>query len=78
MDREKRLELESKYDASGELWSEVENGTITRENLAERAATLSTHLTGALPEEGPTPSAEEWRDYLQSLIEEHEASVGGG
>ena len=78
MDDERRLEIERTYDRHGELWNEVERGRITRENLDQHAARLATQLAAATVEEGATPTAEEWREYLEMLIDEVEEVRGGG
>jgi hypothetical protein len=78
MDRERRLHLERTYDSNDELWREVERGAITRENLDERAARIAAQLGAASVREEAPPSAAEWREYLLTLIEEHEEVRGGG
>jgi hypothetical protein len=78
MDDERRNAIERTYDRNGELWSEVERGRITRENLDQHAARLATQLTAATMEAGATPTAEEWREYLDTLIDEVEEIRGGG
>ena len=78
MDRERRLEIERRYDANEALWREVERGMITRENLDQQAAKLAAQLGAASVREGPPPSAQEWREYLEELITELEEVRGGG
>ena len=78
MDRERRLEIERTYDANEALWRDVERGLITRENLDQQAAKLAAQLGAASVREGPPPSAQEWREYLEELITELEEVRGGG